>query len=175
MTRSTRVAWVVALAALLGWATGAQDQPFKVGVVDVGHALISTKEGKAAREELSRKEREARGKVEPLMDRYQNLQDELKSKKYVLSDDALFSKQVELAELQNKIKSKIDEVDGQLKIERGKVLKPLTEKMRQIIEQIGKEQGFTLIIQRDDNPYLMYSREALDITDMVVDRFNKKS
>jgi outer membrane protein len=174
MKRTNRAILLTALVAVLAWGMGAQDQPVKIGVVDVDQALNATDEGKAAREEFARKERDARSQVEPLMKQYQDLQDELKSKKYVLSDQALFDKQVQLAELQNKIKSKIDEIDGQLKIEQGKMIKPLTEKMRTIVEQIGKEQGFTLILQRN-SPYVMYSREALDITDMVVARFNKKS
>jgi outer membrane protein len=122
---------------------------------------------------MKRKAREARAEVSPMMEQRKALADELQGKKYVLSDDALFQKQVQLAELENKIKSKMEELDGQLKIEQGKMLAPLETRMRDIIETIGKEKGFTLILQRN-NPYLIYSREALDITDMVVARFNQK-
>ena len=108
-----------------------------------------------------------------MMEQRKTLADELQNKKYVLADDAMFQKQVQLAELENKIKSKIDELDGQLKIEQGKVLAPLQTKLQGIVESIGKEQGFTLILARN-NPYVMYSREALDITDLVVARFNQK-
>jgi outer membrane protein len=160
-----------ALAMAFAGAAGAQE--IKIGIVDVEQALVATDEGKAAREEISRKQREARAQLEPMMEQRNALAEELKGKKYVLSDDALFQKQVQLAELENKIKSKIEELDGQLKIEQGKVIAPLETKLRSIIEAIGKEQGFSLILQRN-NPYLMYSREALDITDMVVARFNKK-
>jgi outer membrane protein len=165
---------VAALVALLAWATGASDQgPVKIGVVDVDQALNATEEGKAAREEFSRKQREAEAQVQPMVDRFRDLQEELKGKKYVLSDEALFQKQVELAELQNKIDNKLKELEGQLKIDQGKMLAPLQAKLREIIEGIGKENGFTLIIRRD-SPGVMYTREALDITDMVIERFNKK-
>ena len=61
----------------------------------------------------------------------------------------------------------------QFKIEQGKMLAPLENKLRTIIETIGKEQGFALILQRN-NPYLIYSREALDITDLVIEKYNQK-
>jgi outer membrane protein len=155
--------------------TGAQDdQPVKIGVVDIDQALNATEEGKAAREEFSRKQREAEAEVQPMVDRFRGLQEELKAKKYVLSDEALFDKQVELAELQNKIDNKIKEIEGQLKIEQGKMIAPLRAKLLGIVESIGKEQGFTIIIGRD-MPGVMYTREALDITDMVIERFNQKS
>jgi outer membrane protein len=160
--------------ALGGVAGAAAAEDIKIGIVDVEQALSSTEEGKAAREEITRKAREARAQVEPMLAQRKALAEELQGKKYVLSDDALFQKQVQLAELENKIKSKYDELEGQFKIEQGKMLAPLETKLRSIIEAIGKEQGFTLILQRN-NPYVMYSREALDITDMVVARFNQKS
>lgn len=172
MKRSSQVLLVAGLAVLLLWSTGAQEQAIKIGVVDVDQALNSTDEGKAAREEFSRKQREAEAQVQPMVDRFRDLQEEMKGKRYVLSDDALFQKQVELAELQNKIDTKFKELEGQLKIDQGRMIAPLRAKLLSIIESIGKEQGFTLIIGRDA-PGVMYTREALDITELVIQRFNK--
>jgi outer membrane protein len=170
---NTKMGVMLGFALALGLSGAASAEDVKIGIVDVEQALVSTDEGKAAREEITRKAREARAQVEPMLEQRKALAEELQGKKYVLSDDALFQKQVQLAELENKIKSKYEELEGQFKIEQGKMLGPLETKMRAIIEAIGKEQGFTLILQRN-NPYLMYSREALDITDMVVARFNQK-
>jgi outer membrane protein len=168
-----RMIRVLVSALVLGWAGVAAAQEVKIGIVDLDQALLSTDEGKAAREEITRKARDAQAEVEPLSVQHKTLTEELQGKKYVLSDDAMFQKRVQLAELENKIKSKIEELKGQLKIEEGKMLGPLYSKMQTIIESIGKEQGFTLILARN-NPYVMYSREALDITDLVVARFNQK-
>ena len=174
MTRGSKLLLLVALAFLPASPVGAEEGPIKIGVVDVDQAINSTEEGKAAREELSRKQREADAEVQPLADRYQDLSEELKGKKYVLSDEALFDKQVELAELQNRIQNKIKELEGQLKIDQGRLEAPLRAKLLEIVEEIGKEQGFTLIMRRDA-PGVMYTREAIDITDQVISRFDKKS
>ncbi len=174
MNRVSQALLVASLALLLVSSTGASDEPVKIGIVDVDQAINSTEEGKSAREEFSRKQREAEAQVQPMVDRFRDLQEEMKGKKYVLSDEALFDKQVELAELRNKIDTKLKELEGQLKIDQGKMIAPLQNKLFQAIEEIGKEQGFTLILKRDA-PGVMYSREALDITDLVIQRFNKKS
>lgn len=172
MTR--RIQWlaVAALAALALAQLGADDG-LKIGVMDMQEALSSTDQGKSAREELSRKNREAQTELQPMLERRNALQEEIRGKKYVLSESALFDKQVEMAELTNSIESKYKELEGQLKIDQGRILAPLQAKMMEIIEEIGKEKGFTVILLRDA-PGLVYSREALDITDMVVGRFNKK-
>jgi len=163
-----------ALAALLVWGTAAsEEQAIKIGVVDLEQAISSTEEGKAAREEFARKQREAESKVQPMLDRYRALEEELKAKKFVLSDDALYQKQLDLAEMRNEIQSKMREVEGQLQVDQKRLEGPLVQKLEGIIEEFGKSQGFTLIIRRGA-PGVLYAREALDVTELVIERYNKK-
>lgn len=173
MTRERKVLLAGGLALLLAWTTGAQDEPIKVGIVDLSQAINATEEGKAAREELNRKQRDAQQQVQPLVDQHKTLEEEIKNKRYVLSDEALFAKQADLLELRNKIESKLKELEGQLKIDKGRLEAPLMTKLQEIVQEIGKEQGFTIIMDRS-TPGLVYTREALDITDSVTARFNKK-
>ena len=165
---------VVALAVVAAWATAAsEEQAIRIGVVDIDQAISSTEEGKAAREELSRKQREAETKVQPMIERYRALEDELKTKKFVLSDDALYQKQLDLAEMRNEVQAKMREIDGQLQVDQKRLEGPLLAKLKDIIEEIGKSQGFTLIIHRNA-PGVLYARESVDITSQVVERYNKK-
>ena len=163
-----------AALGLLVLATGASDSgPMKLGVVDIDQAISSTEGGKAAREEFARKQREAQSQVQPLLDRYKALEEEMKAKKFVLSDEALFQKQLDLVELRNEIQSKMKELEGQMKIDQKRLEGPLVAKLGEIIESIGKEEGFTMIIRRG-TPGVLYTREALDITDLVIQKYNKK-
>jgi len=166
---------IVALGALalLVVGTAAQDEPIKIGVVDLDQAIGSTEDGKAAREEMARKQREAEAQVKPLYDRYQALDEDLKAKKFVLSDESLFQKQLDLAEIRNQIENKAKEIEGQLKVDKYRIQEPLLNKLRTIINDIGREEGFTLILQRGAAG-VIYSREALDITDLIIAKYNKK-
>jgi outer membrane protein len=165
---------LLALAALAVWGTAASEQPIKIGVVDIDQAISSTEEGKAAREEFARKQREAESTIQPMIDRYKKLEDDLKAKKFVLSDEALFQKQLDLAEMRNQIQNKMKELEGQLKVDQKRLEGPLTAKLVNIIAEIGKSNGFTMIIRRGA-PGVLYTREALDITDLVIEKYNAKS
>jgi outer membrane protein len=154
-------------------ATGADDEPVRIAVVDVNQALNSTDEGKAAREELARKQREAEARVQPRIERFKELQEELKSKKFVLSEEALYQRQLDLIELKNEIESDMKELEGKFKVDEERIVGPLRKKMIEVVQGIGRDQGFTLIVERA-SPGLLYSREALDITDSVIELFNKK-
>jgi outer membrane protein len=164
---------LLALAALLVWGTAAEDEAIRIGIVDIDQAISSTEEGKAAREEFARKQREAEAKIQPLVDRYRELEEDLKSKKFVLSDEALFQKQLDLAEMRNQIQNKMKELEGQLQVDQKRLEGPLTKKLVEIIEDAGKTRGFTLILRRG-SPGILYSREALDITDIIIEKYNQK-
>ena len=164
---------LLALGALLVWGTAAQDEPIKIGIVDIDQAISSTDEGKAAREEFARKQREAEAQMQPLMDRYKGVEEELKAKKFVLSEEALFQKQLDLAEMRNLIQNKIKELEGQLQVDQKRLEGPLTAKLVEIIADVGKTQGFTLILRRG-TPGVLYTREALDVTDLIIKRYNQK-
>ena len=172
--QAKRAILILGLLSVLLWGTAAQDEPIKIGVVDIDQAISSTKEGKAAREEFARKQREAEGELQPMYERYKALEDELKAKKFVLSDEALFQKQLDLAEMRNQIQNKMKELEGQLKVDQKRLEGPLTAKLVGIIEDVGKSKGFTLIIRRG-TPGILYTREALDITDLVIEKYNAKS
>ncbi len=165
---------LMALAALLVWGTAATDAPLKIGVVDIDQAISSTDEGKAAREEFARKQRDAEAKVQPMIERFKALEDEFKAKKFVLSDEALFQKQLDLVEMRNQIQSKLKELEGQLKVNQKRLEGPLTAKLVSIIEEVGKSNNYTMIIRRGA-PGVLYTREALDLTDLVIERYNQKS
>ena len=167
--------WIVlaAIVVVLGFGLGASDDNVRIGVFDLDQAVLSTDEGRAAREEFDRKKREAESVLKPLLEQYQEKLKELEAKKFVLSDDALFQKQLDLAELRNQIGNRQKEVQGQLEVDRERLLAPLRNKLVGIVEQVGKEQGFSLILLRNA-PGVMYSREALDVTDMIIAKFNAK-
>ena len=159
--------------ALLVVGTAAQDEPIKIGVVDLDQAISSTEDGKTAREELARKQREAEAQMAPLYERYKTLEGELESRKFVLSDESLFQKQLDLAEVRNQIENKIKEIEGQLKVDKFRIQEPLLTKLRTIINETGRDEGFTLILQRGAAG-VIYTREALDITDLIIAKYNKK-
>ena len=164
---------VFAALALLVVGTAAQDEPIKIGVVDLDQAISSTEDGKAAREEMARKQRAAEAQIAPLYERYQALDEDLKAKKFVLSDESLFQKQLDMAEVRNRIENKVKEVEGQLKVDKFRFQQPLLNKLRKIIAETGREHGYTLILQKGAAG-VVYTREALDITDLIIAQYNKK-
>lgn len=164
---------LAAVALILGWGVAATDDPVKLGFVDVEQVLAVTEGGKAAREELERKSRDAQARLAPLVEQLEALQKEHQAKKFVMSEDAKRAMELDMIELQNQYKTKGEQEEGQFKIDQQRLLGPLIEKLESVIDQVGRENNFSVIVRADD-PSFIYKREALDITDLVVKTFNRK-
>jgi outer membrane protein len=164
---------LLAAALMLGWVVGAADDPVKIGIVDVEQVLATADSGKAAREELERKSREAQQRLTPIVEELEALQKEHQAKRFVMSDDAARTMQLDMVELQNRYETKAKEEEGQFKVDQQRLIGPLIEKLDKVITEVGRENQFSVIL-RIDAPSLVYAREALDITDLVIKSFNKK-
>lgn len=159
---------------MLAWGGAAHaEDSIRIAVVDIDQAVNATDQGKQARDELVKKRKAAEAQLKPMMEKGKAMAEELQSKRFVLSEEALYQKQLDLAELQNDARARMAELEGQYKVDSERLVGPLRQKLIEIINEIGKSEGFTLILERN-TPGVLYSREALDITDMVIKRFNKK-
>jgi len=166
-----RLTGLLALA-MLGYPLAASAQDAKIGFVDREKALFSTEAGKKARDELQAKLKAAQAQLAPLADKQKALAGEIEAKKFVLAPEALMNIRAQLAEVQNQLENKGKELEGQLKIDQVRLVSPLEEKLKTAIEAVGKEQGYSLILERNVPQLIYYSREQHDITDAVVARFN---
>jgi outer membrane protein len=167
----SRLAGLAALFMLL-LPLAASGQEVKIGFVDREKALFSTEQGKKARAELQSKVTAAKSQLQPMADEIQKLQAELEAKKFVLSQEALRDMQAKMLELQNRYESKGKELENQLKIDQARLVAPLEDRLKATIESIGKEQGYSIVLERQVPGLIYYAREAHDITDAVVTRFN---
>jgi outer membrane protein len=168
-----RILLLLALGMMLGWGIGATNDPVKIGFVDMEQVLATVDRGKAAREELERKGREAQGRLAPMIEQLQAMEKELQSKQFVMSEDAVKAKQLDMVELRNRYENKAKEEEGQFKIEQQRILGPLIERLEATIKEVGRDNGFSAIF-RTDTPGLQYQKEALDVTDLVVKTYNGK-
>ena len=172
--RFERVVLLIALGLALGWGLGATNEPTKIGFVDAQQVIASSKSGKAAREELERKLREAEGRIAPVVQEYETRKKELEAKRFVMSEDAIKDKVLDLQSLENRIKGMNTEEQGKMEIDQQRLFGPLQEKFIEVVREVGRENGFSAVML-SDSPGLVYRREALDLTELVIETFDKKS
>jgi outer membrane protein len=177
INRSTRALLGLTLGLVLAapYAASAQPVPapgaIKVAVIDTEKILINSASGKKALAEL-KKLQEAKEKE--LGARQQEIKD-LQAK---ISDGRLSLAQDKLDDMQKQLEDKViavrrlqDDATRDLTKKRDDVLGQIDQQVMPVINQVGKELGYTLIFRKFESG-LIYADEAIDITDSVIKRLD---
>jgi outer membrane protein len=160
-------AWLLVLAALALPAAAETS----VAVIDVQRVVTDSDPGKESLQRLRtlQDEKIAEGR---------NLQTELEALREQVNKQRLTLSEQKLAEMSGQIEDKTialqrfeDDAKRSLEEARRTSLGRLEERIMPIINQIGKERGFTLIFNKFQSG-LVYADDAVDITDDVIRRFN---
>ncbi|HWM94961.1 MAG TPA: OmpH family outer membrane protein [Thermoanaerobaculia bacterium] len=178
-SRITKLILGMALAAtpFLAAAPAAAQQPaaapsgLKVAVIDTERILLTSATGKKALAELKKtqeaKETEARTK-----------QQEIKDLQAKLADGRLSLAQDKLSEMEKQIEERLislrrfqEDANSELGKKRDQVLAQVDQKVMPVINQVGKEMGYTLIFRKFESG-LIYADEAVDITGAIIQRLD---
>ncbi|MFP6563612.1 MAG: OmpH family outer membrane protein [Myxococcota bacterium] len=162
---------LVAICVLLASSVSAETG--KIGIVDTQQAIVSTEMGKKAKETLEQKLRSAQSQLQPKIERLQQMEKELQEMQAVLSKEARQKKQFDIVELKSQLETEMQGFQQQIQLDEARLMQPLVEKFQTVVDEIGRSQGYAVIFDRQ-TPGIMYSREALDITDLAVAEFDKK-
>lgn len=155
-------------AVAVGSETG-----LRVAYVDLQKALQSVDAGKTAKSNLEKEVNAKRAELEKMQ---ANLQKEAESfeKKAAIMNEA--TKMKTQGELQKKIadfQKSAAESQMDLQKKERELTKPLIDELRSIIEGIGKEKSYQLILEKNEGAVL-YAEAGSDLTEQVIERFNAR-
>ena len=160
---------VAALAAPMFAQTAA---PARVAVINVQKVLAESTAGKAALERLKKMQDERVAKAKKMDEEVQALDAQINQKKMSLSEEKLAEMTKDLSDRKISMQRYAQDADREVQEARDRSLQELEKQIMPLINQIGKEMGFAAIFNKFESG-LVYASDAIDITDMVVKRFNE--
>lgn len=161
---------------LLGLTVGgplAAATDLKIGVVDFQKSLNTVNEGKAAKKKLEADFKRKQKQLEIQQKELEKMKQELQNQAIVLSEDKLRAKQTEFQQKFLDLRKKAVEYQQEMAKQEAELSNKILGKLKTIVEEIGKKEGFTLIVERSGDPVL-YVGGKEDLTDRVVKIYNKK-
>lgn len=166
-------AMVVALAcggALLLPRVSAAQQ--KVAFVDPQEVVASSNEGKQIRDRLEAIQKEKQSALDTREKEFTTAQQEFQSQLSILTPEKLEERQLELQRLKGRLQRDAETAQEELLLERQRLLGPLLRRVEGVIRDVGKEEGYTVIMQPHQG--IVYFDDGVNITKQVIDRINKK-
>ena len=165
-----RILVLIAVAAM-ALPTFAQNVPARVAVIEVQRVLQTSAAGKQAYEKLKKLQDEAIEKARKMDEEIRNLETELNTKKLSLSEDKINEMTRQVSDKKIAMQRYAQDADRDVSAARDKALLELENKIKPVIDAIGKEMGLAAIFNKFESG-LIYASDAIDITDTVIKRFN---
>jgi len=165
MIRTAAVAALVLVAALPAAAQS------KVAVIDVQRVVAESDPGKEAIQKLKAISDAKIQEGQAMQQEMATLQDQYNKQRFTVSEERMAEMSKELEDKNIVIRRFEDDAKRELDEVRRRELGGLEERILPIINQIGMEEGITVIFNKFQSG-LVYADEAVDITDDVIRRFN---
>ncbi len=162
---------VVLCVVLAAVATPAAAQ-VTVAVIDVQRVVTESDPGKEVMQRLRGITDSKAQEGQRLQQELSELQEQFNKQRFTLSEvkQAEMSKQIE--DKQIAIRRFQDDAQREVADAQRRELGGLEERIMPIINEVGQERGLTLIFNKFQSG-LVYADEAVDITDEVIQRFNR--
>lgn len=141
----------------------------KIGVVDLKRVLDNSSAGKSAQAELTIQGKKMQAELEKKKVEIEEIQKNIERQAAVMSKEAREEKnrdlQIKLYDLKNLEKKYRSELR---KSERKKLIK-IQKEVLSIAQEIGKKEGYLIIIEKSA---AIYAPKTLDVTDKVIQEYN---
>ena len=164
---------LIFLACLLALAFAAPSLSFaqaKIGVVNMEEAVNNTKAGKRAQAELKRKAEKYEKELKDMQAKIKKLAKEMENAGMLLKPEAKVTKQREYERMVRQLQERDREARQDINLAQREAFKPILQKMRAILDEIGKKGGYALITE---TRAVLYAPNSANITKQVIAAYDK--
>ena len=171
--------WMVGMVVLVatglvgGLAAGSDAAGTRIGYVDVQRVIVRSVAGVAAREQLERDKVTMQKDVDNRRVEVDKLRDEMEKKGLVLSAEARREKDETLQRKVRDLRRLAEDLEKELQKKEQLATQRILGELTGIIEKMGKERGFLLIVERRSGG-VIYGDPEGDVTDEVIKLYDQE-
>jgi outer membrane protein len=143
----------------------------KIAFVDVQRVLARSAGGAAAREQMERERGTMQKQVDAHRVELEKLKDDLEKKGQLLSPDARKEKQEALERKVRDVRRLVDDLQKELQKKEQELLGRVLRDLDGVIQKVGKERGYLLIVERKQGG-IVYGAPEADVTDEIIKMYD---
>jgi outer membrane protein len=174
LMRSSAIPAMAVLA--LAFSANAQQAPPKMGVISVQGAIVGTKDGQKASQELETKFAPKKKDIDTRQTDLAQLQDQYNKGGSLMNEDKRNQLARDIDEKKKRLERDVQDAQEELNAEQQKVLQGLGQRMMAVIEKYAKDNGYSMILDvSNPNTPVLYASSGIDITQDIISLYDKTS
>jgi outer membrane protein len=175
MAMRSNIFSVLAVAGL-AMSAYAQSPGTKTAVINFQGALIGTKDGQKAAQELEAKFGPKRKELNDRQAEIASLNDQLRKGSNTMSQDAQAQLEREIQSKNTRLQRDSQDAQDQWNAEDQRLLQGLGQRMIAVIEKYAKDNGYSMVMDDSSpNTPVLYASTAIDITQDIISLYDKTS
>ncbi len=159
---------------VLSYTSFSYARGIKIAVIDMQQIMQQSNIGKTTISKLKAKYKNLQEKLNQQAKKVQQARQEFEKKAPLLSKEA---KQKEAQKISNMIRDlQAQQQNYQMEMRQAEqeAMKPIFAKLRKLIQKIGREKGYAIILEKN-MPGVYYVSPRVDITKMIIKELNKET
>ena len=161
---------LLVLLVLVGMSAQAE---VNIGVVNIQKVLVTVSEGKRVMAELEKSFKAKESALKTEETKIKGEEDKYKKQASLLSPEARMTKEKDLNQMIVSFQNKTMTYQKDIQDMEAKLKKPILEKLRDVIKDVSEKQGVDFTVEISASP-VVYAKKSTDITDAVIEGYNKK-
>jgi outer membrane protein len=147
-----------------------------VGVISIQGAIVGTKDGQKASQELDTKFVPRKKDFDVRQSEIAQLQDQYNKGGNLMAEDKRNQLARDIDEKKKRLERDMQDAQEELQSEQQRVLQGLGQRMMAVIEKYAKDNGYTMILDvSNPNTPVLYASSGIDITQDIVSLYDKSS
>jgi len=160
------------IALLLGYNIVLAEDFSRVGLIDLQRCLKESKEGQKVFQVLKKKKDNLQRRLNTRQKELLELRKELDKQAMMLSLDAKEDKEKTIERKTRELEYLYKDLNEEMARAQGKEKQRIFKELEKIIEKIGSEENYTLIMEKRAGGVLYFSK-SIDITDQVIKAYDQ--
>lgn len=166
---------VVTTAFLLGAAAlaPAQAPPTKIAIINMQGAILSTKDGQKAQQELQNKFTPKKSELDKKQADLTALQDQLRKGSATMSDDAKAKIQNDITNGQKTLQRDGEDFDAEVQQEEQKLMGDLWQKMMDVVTKYATQNNYAMVVDVSNQQTVIWADPSTNITAEAVKLYDQ--
>src|SRR5438105_1122060 len=167
---------VLALGITMLANAQAAPSPSKIGIIHIQNAILATKDGQKAANDLQSKFSPTKAQIDKMQNDVLSVEDKLKKGSQTLSDDARQQLMRDRDSKATALKRATEDAQAEVEQEEGKIMQELGQRVMQVVAKYATDNGFAIIIDvSSQQTPVLWAANGIDITKEIVDMYDKNA
>ncbi len=160
----------IGMLVLCSSVAAAQDR-IKIGFIDIQRVIAESQAGKQAKERFQAQLKKAEADVAKERGDLERMRADIDKKGPLLKEEERRALEADFQKRSVALQRQMSDYQQDLQQKNQQLMADILKDLEQIINEVGKADKFTLILERSQ---ILYSDQGIDITSKVIDAYNSR-